>query len=98
MVDICGLVTFVTNKGIMAETTQIRVDSKLLGLVKKHIAKTGHSIVGFFSAAAKEKLDEAKMKDRLTKKYETFVGNIEWHIKTNSPWGSELDKCNQQLG
>lgn len=29
--------------------------------------------------------------------YEKQVGNIEWHIKTNEPWGSQLDKCNIQL-
>lgn len=33
----------------------------------------------------------------LTKKYQKYLGNIEWHIKTNKPWGSELEKCEQQL-
>lgn len=30
-------------------------------------------------------------------KYEKYIGNIEWHINTNQPWGSDLEKCQKQL-
>lgn len=35
--------------------------------------------------------------EQLIKKYKTFIGNIEWHIKTNNPEGQDLNACNNQL-
>ena len=31
------------------------------------------------------------------KKYQLYVSNIEWHIKTNRPTGNDLEKCENQL-
>lgn len=55
-----------------------------LDKVKKHIIKSRHTISGFFTLSAEEKLGEIKMKDRLIKKYETYVSNTQWHKANNS--------------
>jgi hypothetical protein len=38
-----------------------------------------------------------KIKTVLIEKYEKYVANLQWHIKTNKPFGTELTLINQRL-
>lgn len=37
-------------------------------------------------------------RNALVNKYQKYIDNIEWHIKTNQPPEEEINKCNSQIG
>lgn len=54
-------------------------------------------IAGATSEAAKAYWLSKQGGEGILKKYQTYIDNIRWHIRTNQPTGEALEACNKQI-